>query len=412
MISRDQLLAALGNGNVRAFAYVVRHGESSEQDIAYRMRYGGAHGVQYFDSFADHPRILVPIPNDAKGRCSSAAGAYQFTVSTWDDEVAPVLATIYPHVDFSPAMQDAGFVVLLSLTGKALQLVIDGQFDAAVAACRGRWTSLPGAAENHKSWNLAAAHAVYLQHGGQLSAAPIAVKVDELDAEPDPDQSPQEVETMGAVALPLLSSLIPQVLQLFSTRAQAQLTKVTNDPAVSAQFMQGLIQKVGEVANVPVVDDKSAVQAVAAVTANPDPAKVQALEDHALDYLDKLAPLIDRLAQHELAMRKASDDSADRAATRGQKDAKDIAPMLAIMGLAIFGIALLMVGGSLLVQMLKDSDHQVDPLLASLLTILIYAAARMAEAAYRYRFGGTADSQTIETGNQAARAAIPTRGGQ
>lgn len=230
--------------------------------------------------------------------------------------------------------------------------------------------------------------------------------------QPQPQPQPQRrEERMGGI----LGSLLPMVLGMFSGRAQAAIGRATGaDPQVAAQFTQDLFAKLGQLVNVPVTDDATAVQAVAQAQtrkAAGDDQVARDLEAHALDYLDKIAPLLDKLAMHEIAVRKAADDSADRAAARGQKDARDIAPMLAVAGIALFAVALLMVGGSLVIQMLRDTDHQVDPLLASLLTILIYAAARIAEAAYRYRFGGSAESAVVDSGNVAVRAAVEQRTG-
>lgn len=214
----------------------------------------------------------------------------------------------------------------------------------------------------------------------------------------------------------ILASLLPMVLGMFTQRAEATIGKVAGpgaDPQVTAQFTQNLFGKLGELVGVPLKDNASAVQAVAQLqsrAAAGDTAIVQQLEDHALDYLDKIAPMLDKLAAHEINVRKQADDSADRAATRGQKDKVDIARLLALSGLGIFAIALLVVGAALLVQLFRDKP--VDVLLGSLLTILIYAAARMAEAAYRYRFGGTAESSVVESGNVAIRAAIPSGGKQ
>lgn len=216
---------------------------------------------------------------------------------------------------------------------------------------------------------------------------------------------------MGAIAIPLLTSLIPQVLQLFSGRAQAQIAKVTGDPQTSAAFMQDLITKVGAAVGTPVTDDKTAIQAVAALTTAPDAAKVQALEEHALDYLDKLAPLLDKLAAHEIAMRKQDDESADRAAARGQKDRQDIGPQLARWAMWVFALAAVIVGLVMIIQVYTDPLHKVDGVLIGLLTILVYAAARIAESPFRYRFGGNAESTVIESGNVAVRSAIPTAKG-
>lgn len=60
--------------------------------------YNVIHGGQRFESYADHPRVAVPIGN---GKTSSAAGRYQFIGSTWD-RASKALGL----KDFSPANQD------------------------------------------------------------------------------------------------------------------------------------------------------------------------------------------------------------------------------------------------------------------------------------------------------------------
>ena len=216
----------------------------------------------------------------------------------------------------------------------------------------------------------------------------------------------EEEKPMGAIALPLLSSILPQILTLFSGRAQAKIAQVTGaDPVASEQFLRSLIAQVGQVAGVPVVNDASAVQAVAAITAKADPAQIKSLEDHSLDYLDKLAPLLDKIAEQERAAWRQSDDSADRAATRGQRDKVDIGPSLAQWALVIFAITATIVGGVMIIQVYVDPTHKVDGVLIGLLTILVYAAARIAESPFRYRFGGTAESSVVDSGNVIVRDA-------
>jgi len=72
----------LSSDNLRAFLRVIREGESSQDDdLAYRMRYGGVgQAPKTFDSFDQHPQIYEPTPT---GQVSSAAGAYQIVASTW-----------------------------------------------------------------------------------------------------------------------------------------------------------------------------------------------------------------------------------------------------------------------------------------------------------------------------------------
>lgn len=111
---------------------------------------------------------------------------------------------------------------------------------------------------------------------------------------------------MSAVALPLLAQLIPQVLSLFSARAQATIAEKTGaDPKIAADFMQAMIAQVGHAVGVPVVNNATATQAVAALTAAPPDdraAKAQALEAQALATLDALLKAGDKMAEWDAAM--------------------------------------------------------------------------------------------------------------
>lgn len=171
-MTRDDLRAALAHPNVAAFLRVIRAGESSQTDDAYRMRYGG-HGQKpkRFDSFDAHPRIFEPR---ADGRESSAAGAYQATWTTWREELAK-----YGWPDFSPASQDE-FAVARLVFRKALDAVIAGRFEEACRLCHDEWTSLPGGDEE----NAATRHAreTYIRWGGRFSEQPEAAPAFDPDS--------------------------------------------------------------------------------------------------------------------------------------------------------------------------------------------------------------------------------------
>lgn len=72
----------------------IKKGESGGR---YNVIYGG----QQFDDMSQHPGVSMEIPN-SNGQHSTAAGAYQFIKSTWNDE-----AERLGLKDFSPASQDA-----------------------------------------------------------------------------------------------------------------------------------------------------------------------------------------------------------------------------------------------------------------------------------------------------------------
>jgi muramidase (phage lysozyme) len=140
------------SGNLRAFLHVIRAGESSQADDAYRMQFGGA----LVPELRDHPR--QPI---TRGHLTStAAGAYQFLSRTWDDCVA---ALALP--DFGPQSQDVACVFLLDRRG-ALADVQAGQLEAAVRKCAREWASLPFSPYGQPTRTLEQARATYTQFGG------------------------------------------------------------------------------------------------------------------------------------------------------------------------------------------------------------------------------------------------------
>lgn len=143
--------------NVAAFLQTVRVSEGTAGSDGYSILVGGGH----FDSFADHPRQLVYLPN--LGINSSAAGAYQILRRTWDGVRAKLGLT-----DFSPASQDRAAVELIRQRG-ALADVRAGRFAAAVDKCRKEWASLPGAGYGQRENSLAVLQDAYLSAGGNLA---------------------------------------------------------------------------------------------------------------------------------------------------------------------------------------------------------------------------------------------------
>jgi muramidase (phage lysozyme) len=121
-------------------------------------RYDIMYGGKKFDSFADHPRVAVPITSGPNaGQTSSAAGKYQFLGSTWDDQAKKLGLT-----DFSPANQDKAAWNLASETYKAktgqdLDAILKSGDPQAIAGVgstlKGIWTSLPGGIEQGTNTN-------------------------------------------------------------------------------------------------------------------------------------------------------------------------------------------------------------------------------------------------------------------
>lgn len=190
------LRKAFEDTNVKAFYMVVRNGESSLTDDAYSMVNGGG---RFFD-FSKHPYQGLSTRNGGK-----AAGAPQFIPSTWGE-----LVQKYGFPDFSPDSQDLGYVGCL-VKRHALEDVIAGRFDEAVAKCELEWTSLPGAAENHAAWNMEKARALYLKYGGKLSVATQpAAPIEDRSTVAQP-----EGNAMGPFAGLLLQTILPSLPGLF-----------------------------------------------------------------------------------------------------------------------------------------------------------------------------------------------------
>ena len=199
----DDLRRFFPHPNVQAFYQVMRFKESSLYDSAYRM----VNGAPPITDFSRHP--YEGLKTTEGGR---AAGASQFIPTTWGG-----LEKKYGFPSFEPHYQDLGYVGCL-IERNALELVMEGRFDEAVAACRLEWSSLPGAAESRATWTMDKARDLYMRAGGSLK------DVTGTPYEPvpvEPERKP--VDPLSAIALfgPLIANLIPQVAKLFDKKVGA-----------------------------------------------------------------------------------------------------------------------------------------------------------------------------------------------
>lgn len=149
---RSVSASMLSDPNVRAFLRVIRVAEGTADDDGYRRIFGG----QLFASFEDHPRVAVRW----SGGVTTAAGAYQFLASTWDETAA-----IMGLRDFSPASQDLAALGRVAARG-ALDAVRAGQFEEAVKACALEWASLPGSPYGQPTISMDRARALFASAGG------------------------------------------------------------------------------------------------------------------------------------------------------------------------------------------------------------------------------------------------------
>lgn len=143
--------------NVKAMLAVIRKGEGTSDTNGYRRIFGG----QLFNSFADHPRIIVK----KSGYTSSAAGAYQFLISTWDETRKKMGLK-----DFSPFNQDLAALGRIAARG-ALDDVIAGRFEVAIKKLNKEWASLPLSPYGQPVQTMQGAKNIYLANNGTISQA-------------------------------------------------------------------------------------------------------------------------------------------------------------------------------------------------------------------------------------------------
>lgn len=326
----DQLREALGHHNVKAFARVVRQGESSQDDeIAFKMRFPN----KTFDDFSTHPDIREPIPW-SPGEFSTAAGAFQITGTT-----DRALRRKYPFLkpSFTPEDQQERFVCLLDDCG-ALSYVIIGDFERAVHECvKGPiiWTSLPGGTENPQA--MAKAKAVYEAYGGTYDGAPST-----QPAAPIEDKSTQESAMPGlsdilSAVTPIASAVNPgaglvlglasAVINSFSGLAQEKLADKLAPHVgkpIADEFSKNVIDNTRNALNqmgIPVSPELTDIQVVSkyqeAIQKNP--AIKQVVETSTMKDLQDAMPTIQALDELESRKLKDEDKSKDDALNRGLK---------------------------------------------------------------------------------------------
>lgn len=325
----DDCRAALLDPNVQAFLRVIRNGESSQDDMAYRWLYGSTVAKPILmSSFADHPRVKTYEKYDGQfiknGKLdyTTAAGAYQIVATTWDTTIQSALSL----PDFTPASQDLAAVYLL-IYRKALDHVLAGRFAEACAACQKEWVSMPGAnVGDQPTKSATSALAVFRKYGGKLNdelvtrAQSSNIAATDYQAKEDatagnPNEYPQEQPMIPALLVGLASSLIDAFMPLAKEKLTKEIARHTDRPEVADQVSAAII------ASAQAATGKSdPIEAVAAARA--DKAAMDQVQTSALDEIAKMAPVLDRLASLDAAQWAA--EEASRATARQHNDGEQL----------------------------------------------------------------------------------------
>lgn len=158
---RQVTAADVAHPNVRALLAVIRRGEGTADALGYRRFVGGGE----FASLADHPRVVKSGTfRNGKAWRSSAAGAYQFLSSTWDET-----ADIMGLPDFSEASQDRAAVGRIAARG-ALEDAKAGRLSVAMQKIAREWASMPGSPYGQPVITEATARQVFASAGGNFTA--------------------------------------------------------------------------------------------------------------------------------------------------------------------------------------------------------------------------------------------------
>ena len=148
--------------SVGAFLYMIRSCEHDESSVATNADYYTLAGGDTFQNDSDHPAATgewfgKPL-KDSLCRAAginppcktTAAGAYQINLPTWNDFRAR--GGYLP--DFSPDSQDECARRILASTG-AIDLLQAGDIQTAILRASKRWASLPGSMAGQRTRSLA-----------------------------------------------------------------------------------------------------------------------------------------------------------------------------------------------------------------------------------------------------------------
>lgn len=149
--------------NLSAFLDTIAYSEGTDKpgqpslDRGYDVLVGGA----LFSGYADHPRKLIDLPR--LGIKSTAAGRYQVLARFYDAYKKQLGLP-----DFSPASQDK-IAIQLIRECKALDDVNAGRVTEALAKCKSRWASLPGAGYGQHEHKVETLVSIFKQKGGVVA---------------------------------------------------------------------------------------------------------------------------------------------------------------------------------------------------------------------------------------------------
>lgn len=214
----------------------------------------------------------------------------------------------------------------------------------------------------------------------------------------------------------LILGLISSLAEIFSPLLRAKLTKTldrtTGDSTISGQVADKVIDFArqaaaqalpGMVQPPPATPGTSAPAAPTAATIDPvvavgmvkaSPTLAAAVEAQVADYLEQIAPALDRIERLEAAAWEASETSMDRAASRSATAQNDdwMAKSLVIGILAASGLLVVFVGGVAITQIALLETRSPTTEVWAAITGIIGTVLGILGTVFAYRFGTSRSS--------------------
>jgi putative chitinase len=214
------------------------------------------------------------------------------------------------------------------------------------------------------------------------------VKQDDIAAAPIQETATplSQEATMPFPVLPLILGLANTLIGAFEPLAREKITKEmsrhTDNPEVQSQIATGVIESVKVLTG-----KEDPVEAVIAARADPQiMAQVQA---DTLADLERMAPILDKVAQWERETAERHEASMDSAAKRAAGESWDMAKVLVGGMFALLGLLIVFVCGIAATQAWKG---EIKPEVWAQVAGLIGFATGVATTIYAYRFGTSRSS--------------------
>ena len=396
---RERCLEALGISNVQAGLRSIREGETSQDASAYRRRWPGTgKKIAYFDDLSKHPRILEPGPNGP----SSAAGAYQITMSTYD-EFAPKLGI----TTFYEADQDLLAVAIIESCG-ALDDLIAGRFRVFLRKCAGRWASLPDSKVGQPTKKFETLSAVYEQWGGSFEdeyqkwGAPIEER--DLSGIPPRVEEPVEEPTQsfdwsslaqgaGAIASmfnPFVGAALTALSPLLRQKVEKAVSK-HSDPE-TAKLVAANLSDVVEKTLTRTTGKADPIDALAVMRA--EPAIVAKLEAAVDNRLDQLAPFIDKAHQISKDEWEATEKSMSASVERTNLSAIGawVQKHVLIFAEVTVLLAMIFTGALIAYQMITKNGEEPSGQLIILFAMLVTMSSNTVRSIADWAYGSSKSS--------------------